>query len=284
LFDQEASHKALVTAVYEVHEKELTGKEQLHAKTAGDQKASLSKLQRDMANMISRHAVQKKELDSSRASVVQLEQTLAKTREELQASTQAQQQQLEIHKVEDQNRTEQQKQLMETQQAEMEKMAAQYKRETDDQLEQIATLRAQHEKEIQQLQASHEEGFQKRKDEIELRATTLAGEHDRKLTDMEAVLLSTKGELEALAARFAEEQDAHAVLKSEHAKAQEQQDKSRSQFVKATEHYTELAEVMLNLRSRQAEWQQESDRMSRILESLGQLGADASIATKNESL
>ncbi|KAI1618577.1 hypothetical protein EDD37DRAFT_647369 [Exophiala viscosa] len=250
-----AEHGQAITKLKIEHEKTLADKEENRARLLNDQKSSLSKTQLDLAGMITKHTQQKRDLELARLTISQQEELLARKDKEL-ADT------LDLHKS----------QLQATTRA-WDERADEHKKEMSSLSEKLAgiiarnkakseALRASHQKDIDQLRKTADEERLKLVESLELREKDLRIE----LNDSQNSLRKLQDELDG---RY----EGHRKLESELAVERKAHDDLKNRHETATSHHLALASSMLSLRSKQAEWAREAERMDRILQSLGQVGS-----------
>ncbi|KIX01770.1 uncharacterized protein Z518_09497 [Rhinocladiella mackenziei CBS 650.93] len=256
LTDDRAQHDRVLMELKEVHQRQMAEKEDEHARALHDQKTGLAKIQLDLAGMITKHTQQKKDLDSARALISEHEHSLATKTKELADALHLHKTELEARTKTAEEKAQQHKQEISVWSQQLSESIAKYEAE-------VISLRDSHQKEIEQVQKAGEE-----------RLSELIEEHKRREGRLQAELEALRSENEALEADFVKERDVRDNLKTELATAREAHETLKSQHDQVNKHHTELAEAMLSLKTKQAEWHQESERMERILQSLGRLGSN----------
>lgn len=225
VIDDQAEHESAIKDIRSAHGKQMSEKEDDYTKTLHDHKAGLSKIQLDLAGMITKHTQQKRELDSARASVAELEHSLA-------AKSQALEDTILAHERELEARTKATEQTAERHEDEIDRLRALHREEVLSAIKQLSKITAEHEDREAKLQT-------------DVKAARSDTEKQR------AACRSLQTELDAT-------REAHATL--------------RTRSEKANKHHAELVDSMTSLRTKQAEWHRESERIDRILQSLGELG------------
>lgn len=252
--DSQSYHERLVEELKETHANLVADKDDTYAKVVGEQKSNLSKIQLDLAGMITKHTQQKKDLDSARSTISDLEGSLAAKEKELDDAR-------DSHK---------------TAQAALisaaEEKDKQHVEETTGFAEKLAETIRKHATEVQSLNTSHKDEldrFQQAADQERSKLTStlerceaqLQNELDAAqaaMEDLKSELDKERGSREAVEAELTAEKQEHSVLK-EHQET-------------ANTHHADPAKAMQSLRAKQAELQKESERMDQILDSLGQIG------------
>jgi hypothetical protein len=265
-FNDRIQYDRELGALNEVHERQLEEKGSDYTRSLNDQKSGLSKMQLDLAGMITKHAQQKKELDFARATILEQENSLATNRRETADA-------LLLRRIE----------LDAWTKATAEK-AQQHKQEMSRLSQQLAESRAQHDAEVDSLRKSHEKEINEVQHTVEDLRNQLVGEAERHEAQVQTEREAARSAIGALQGDLSKEHDAHASLKAELAAEREAHERLRAQHDKRNQHHAELAESMLNLRTKQAEWQRESERMDQILQSLGRLGSHHSTGKGDDPL
>lgn len=268
--DQLTTEKGILKAEAEQYKKELQenrlqleescqrqikANEEAHTKASAEQKTSLSKIQLDLAGMITKHTIQKKDLDFVRSMLSEKEHTLALKTKELETALQAHKEELESRNHEDQEKD------------------SRHKQEIALWSQKMAEGVVRREEMIHKVRTSLEFQIEKEKESAELRIASLT----ERFTDQEKKLTTSletaKAENESLKNEITKEQGAHNALKSLHLQEKEAHKALQSRHDTAIKHHVRLTDAMLVLKNKQAEWHRESDKMDRILQSLGQLGS-----------
>ncbi len=248
-------HQRLVEGLKEKQEKRLAEKEENHTKALNEQKANLSKIQLDLAGMITKHTQQKKELDSARSVISELEKSVAAKSKELNDAVDLRRKELGDAERASEEEAEQHRQEILLSTERMARIITEHKVEVD-------ALKGSHQKEIDQFQKAANEERSK-----------LTGTFERCETQLQIELDAAQAAMEELRRELDKERDAHRGVEAELTAEREAHDVLKADHEAANKHHAELAESMLSLRSKQAEWQRESERMDRILQSLGQISS-----------
>ncbi|KEF60004.1 uncharacterized protein A1O9_04853 [Exophiala aquamarina CBS 119918] len=244
-------------------QRQIRENEEAHTRTSAEQKTNLSKIQLDLAGMITKHTIQKKDLDSVRSMLNEKEHALALKTKELETMLQTHKEELELRNHEDQEKD------------------ARHKQEIALWSQKMAEGVVRREEMINKMRASLESQIEKEKKSTELRIALLTA----KFTDLEkkqtTSFESAKAENENLKNEITKERGAHDALKSLHSKEKEAHKALQSRH---DAHHTQLTDAMLFLRNKQAEWHRESEKMDRILQSLGKLGSSKTNGKGDEYL
>ncbi|KAJ9611811.1 hypothetical protein H2204_015174 [Knufia peltigerae] len=248
------SHERLVEDMNETHAKVVADKDDSFARVVGEHKSNLSKIQLDLAGMITKHTQQKKDLDYARSAIIDLEGSLAAKDKELDDARDSheQVQAALISAAEEKHK--------------------QHVQETTVCAEKLAESISKHSAEVELLKTSHQdemERFQQAADQERSKLTStlerceaqLQNELDAAqatMEDLKSELDKERGAREAVEAKLVVKTQEHSILKERHETA--------------NTHHADLAKAMLSLRAKQTELQQESERMDQILQSIGEIG------------
>lgn len=254
LSEDRAEHEIALAELRTAHEKQMLEKEDDHARVLHEHKAGLSKIQLDLAGMITKHTQQKKDLDSARLTISELEHSVTARAKEMADA-------LQSHKTE-----------LEARSRAAEERAEQHKQEISVWSRELAHAIAKHEEEVQRLRESHQTEVEQAHQAAESHLSQVTAEHERRESQLQKELAAAQSEVAGSKIEVEKERSAHTRLKNELESAQRAHESLKTQHDLATKHHGELAESMLSLRTKQAEWHRESERMDRILQSLGQLG------------
>ncbi|KAK5022008.1 hypothetical protein LTS07_010423 [Exophiala sideris] len=252
---KEAEHDRAMTELKTAHKTTLAETEEIHARLSIDQKSSLSKTQLDLAGMITKHTQQKRDLESARSTISQQEDSLARKSKQLADALELHKNQLDAANKAGEDRADEHKKEVSSLSEKLASSIARHEAESE-------ALRASRQKEIDQLRKAADEEHQKLVESFELREKDLQTE----LNASQNSLRTLQGELDA-------KHDGHRRLESELAAERKAHNNLKIRHETATSHHLELARSMLALRSKQADWAREAERMDRILQSLGQVGS-----------
>lgn len=244
-------HDREIGALKQEHQRQLAEKGDDYSRSLNDQKIGLSKIQLDLAGMITKHAQQKKELEFARAAILEQEHSLTSYKKEA-ADV------LNLH----------QKDLHAWTRATGEK-AQQHKQEMSTLSQQLRDSRAQNQAEVETLRKAHETEIQQFQETIEDLQSTLSGESERQQAQIQTELAAARSAARTLQNNISKERDAQVSLKAELAAEREAHETLRSHHTNSNQHHAELAESMLSLRNKHAEGQREIERIERILHILG---------------
>ena len=170
------------------HKSNLEAKEKEHSKAASEHKVVLSKVQLELANLITKHSSVKKEFESSRGVILGLEQRLDTTAKEHETA-------LAAHQAELEARTK-----------EAEELQNQHRQQLESQLESMTSSRQQ---EIQSLQEAHDQKLKDMMSSHEANAAKLAEDHATQMTDI-------RGELDGHKDAFGKLQTQHDEMGAKH--------------------------------------------------------------------
>ncbi|OAG39362.1 hypothetical protein AYO21_06378 [Fonsecaea monophora] len=256
LDDERMQHKRSQTDLIQAHEKQMADKEDIHVRLLNEHKAGLSKLQLDLAGLITKHTQQRRDLESARTVISEHEQSLAAKYKELAESTQ-------LHKNQ-----------MEAQRKAMEETAEQHKQECADLSQKLAQAMEKHKDEITALREGHQKEIGQLRKAAEGRLSELITNHKQRESQLQDELNALQSMVEDLQDDLEEQRNVNNSLKIELATAQKAHQALQTTTEMTNQHHTELAESILCLREKQAQWQRESERMERILRSLGHTSAN----------
>ncbi|KAK5415147.1 hypothetical protein LTR07_001422 [Exophiala xenobiotica] len=248
-------HQRLVENLKDEQGKRLAEQEDNHNKALNEQKANLSKIQLDLAGMITKHTQQKKELDSARSVISELENSVAAKSKDLDDA-------LDLRR----------KELGDAERASEEK-AEQHKHEIRLSVERLAGITTERRAEVDAVNASHQKEIEQFQKAAHEERSKLTATFERCETQLQIELDAAQAAMEELRRELDKERDAHRGVEAELTAERDAHDVLKADHGAANKHHAELAESMLSLRSKQAEWQRESERMDRILQSLGQINA-----------
>ncbi|KAK5062477.1 hypothetical protein LTR84_004549 [Exophiala bonariae] len=239
-------------------EEQFRKRDEAYNKTASEQKTGLSKIQLDLAGMITKHSIQKKDLDSVRSLLSEQEKVAASRTKELAETRQMHKEELEARDQQEQEQD------------------ARHKHEVALWSKKMAEGIVRREEMIHEIRTSMEAQIEQEKKTAESRIASLtekfSGEENRLSTALDA----SKALVEQLKEEMGKEREAHNALKSLHLEEKVAHNALQLQYNAASQHHSQLTDTMLVLKSKQAEWHQQSEKMDRILQSLGQLGSGKS--------
>lgn len=251
----ELRHEEQMEELRQNLEEQFRKRDEAYNKTASEQKTGLSKIQLDLAGMITKHSIQKKDLDSARLLLGEQEKLVAMKTKELAEA-------IQMHKEELESR-DQQEQEQETR----------HKHEVALWSKKMAEGIVRREDMIREIRTSLEAQIEQEKNTAESRIASLTEKFSGEQRQLATALEARKVEAEQLKEELGKEQDAHSALKSLHLEEKEAHNALQSRYDAASQHHIQLTDTMLMLKSKQAEWHQQSEKMDRILQSLGQLGS-----------
>ncbi|EXJ86984.1 hypothetical protein A1O3_03941 [Capronia epimyces CBS 606.96] len=244
--EEQALQNRTLAELKAAYEEQLTEKEHEHAKAFAEHKAGLSKVQLDLAGIITKHAEQKKDLDSARAIISEQELLLANKATELADA-------LRLHQDELQARTKAAQEIAEQHLQEIEKSS-----------QELSELKTKHEEEVRLLRDTHEKEVERIEKASETRLAEVEAEHSRREAQLQ-------DEVNTALTELAKEREALDGLKTELSNSQKAHSALASQHEMTRKHHAELAESMRSLKDKQAEWHRESERMDKLLQGFGQL-------------
>ena len=223
-----------------LHGQEIVAKEEEQAKLQHEHKVGLSKIQLDLAGMITNHTHLKKDLESARTTISEHEQSLTSKTQELEEVLRSNSVAASnMHQVaEEESKRHQQEKLV--------------------LLEELSQLAAKHE----QARKAAEE-----------RMSDIIRDHKHREAEHVASLRIMQIERDGLQRKLEEEHSTQTQLRKDLTTAQEAHETLRAGNAQNDKHHAELAEIVINLRNKQAEWQRESERMDRIVDSLRQVSS-----------
>ncbi|EXJ88193.1 hypothetical protein A1O1_05123 [Capronia coronata CBS 617.96] len=251
--EEQALHDHNVAELEAAHAKQLAEKEQEHGKALAEQKGGLSKMQLDLAGMITKHTQQKKELDSARATISEHELSLTNQANELANATKLHQDELHAR---DQAAQEE---------------AEQHELEAARWAEELSELKVKHEEEVRVQRESHEKEVELIQNAAEARLAEVKAEHSKREAQLQEEGNAARSGTEVATTELAKERETVEGLKIELANSQKAHEALARQHEMTRKHHAELAESMRNLNDKQAEWHRESERVERLLQGFGQL-------------
>lgn len=266
LQDDKVQRDRQVAELEESYQKQIRDNDEAHSRATAEQKADLSKIQLDLAGMITKHTIQKKDLDSVRSILSEQEHTLATRTKELENALQMHKEEVELRNQEDQEKD------------------ARHKHEIALWSKKLAEGIVRREDMIQEVRTSLESQIDKERESAEVRVASVTekfSDQEKKLT---TALETTKTENERLKIEITKEREAHNALKSLHSEEKEAYNALQSRHDAASKHHIQLTDAMLVLKNKQAEWHRESEKMDRILQSLGQLSSSKTKGKGDEYL
>jgi len=224
--DEREAHARTLAELEVVHKNAL----EEHATLATELKTNLSKLQLDLANLLTKHAQQKKDLDTARSEASEHERLLGAKSKELDD-------------------------VRESHQQEMADTATQHKLALEARLKELADAEVKHQEAMSALTSAHEQEQNEASRAAAARTAALVEEHRQREQSQQNEIDSLKAEVEAGQHEMSREKEQHEALKVEHDRT--------------IGTHAELAQTLTSLKSMHAEWQKESEKMDRILQSLG---------------
>ncbi|KIW65728.1 hypothetical protein PV04_07955 [Phialophora macrospora] len=235
----------------EAHEKEMARREEEHARSLHEHKVGLSKIQLDLAGMITKHTQQKKELDLARATIAEHERSLTEKAKEL-ADTRR------LHEAQ-----------LENSRRNGEVKAQQHNQEVNKWSKEMSQFLAEHEEEISKLRGVSKKELEQVRKFAAGRLSESTTKHEQREAQMREELAILHGQVEKL-------QDDLQAKCLELTQARKDHEKLQANHELTDKHHAQLAETMLSLRNKQAAWQRESERMDQILQNLRQLAPNNS--------
>lgn len=258
LREERAQHERLLMESKQAHDKDMASKEQAHARSLHEHKVGISKIQLDLAGMITKHTQQKKELDAARAITMEHERSLANKEKEFADAVQFHQTQMADSRKVAQDEAER------------------HKREVGVWSRELSETITKHEDEVRRMREVHQKEMQQARRAAEDRLLEVTTNHEQRQAKAQAEVKTLRNEVDELSRSVRDERDKQSKLKTELATAWDAHDKVKSRHEKNMKHHAELAESMVSMRNKQVEWQRESDRMDRILQSLGHVSSKKS--------
>ena len=186
--DKDEQHRLALEGLKRKHDSRLEAQEAEHNKTASEQKCVLSRVQLELANLITKHSSVKKEVEASKAALTALEQRLETNTKNHQAN-------LAAHEFELAGKAK-----------EFEELRVQHRWQLESQLDSLTTSRQQ---EIQALHQAEDQKLKYMASTHESNVAELAEEHGTRLTTLQA-------ELEAQMNAFSKLQTEHEQMKAKH--------------------------------------------------------------------
>ncbi|KAK5278251.1 hypothetical protein LTR40_009389, partial [Exophiala xenobiotica] len=205
-------HQRLVENLKDEQGKRLAEQEDNHNKALNEQKANLSKIQLDLAGMITKHTQQKKELDSARSVISELENSVAAKSKDLDDALDLRRKELGDAERASEEKAEQHKHEI---RLSVERLAG----ITTERRAEVDAVNASHQKEIEQFQKAAHEERSKLTATFERCETQLQIELDAAQAAMEELRRELDKERDAhrgVEAELTAERDAHDVLKADH--------------------------------------------------------------------
>jgi chromosome segregation ATPase len=245
LHDERTRHEREQIEWREAHEKETARREEEHARSLHEHKVGLSKIQLDLAGMITKHTQQKKELDLARATIAEHERSLTEKAKELADTRRLHEAQLENSRRDGEQR------------------AQQYRQEVNKWSKELSQSIAEHEEEISKVRDACKKELEQMRKFAAGRLLDSTTKHEQREAELREELTALRAQVEKL------EGDLQAKC-LELTNAGKDHEKLQANHELTDKHYAQLAETMLNLRNKQAEWQRESERMDQILQNLRQ--------------
>ncbi|OAP63505.1 hypothetical protein AYL99_02732 [Fonsecaea erecta] len=252
LQDERTQHERSQTDLIQAHEKHTAEREDAHVRLLNEHKAGLSKLQLDLAGLITKHTQQRRDLESARAVISEHEQTLAAKSKELADLAQA-------HKNE-----------LDAKRKAVEEIAEQHKQEIAALTQRCAQMVEKHKDEITALREGHQKEIGQIRKAAEGRLSEMITKHKQVEAQLQAELNTFRSTVEELKEDLEQQRNANNSLITELATAQQAHQALQTTHDMTSQQRTELVESIMCLRDKQAQWQRESERMERILQSLGQ--------------
>ncbi|OCT54103.1 hypothetical protein CLCR_00162 [Cladophialophora carrionii] len=248
LHDERTRHERVQCELRQAHEKEMARREEEHVRSLHEHKVGLSKIQLDLAGMITKHTQQKRELDLARATIAEHEQSLTEKAQELAETGRLQQAQLEHSRKN------------------IEEHAQRHRQEIAKLSEELSQSTAKHQEEISKLQDASKKDLE----QVRKLAAGRLMETTKKHQQREAELCEEVATFRARVERLEGDLRAKCL---ELANARKDHERLQGNYKLTDKHHAQLAETMLNLRNKQAEWQRETERMNQILQNLRQLAS-----------
>ncbi|KIW23255.1 uncharacterized protein PV07_11467 [Cladophialophora immunda] len=255
LDDERTQYERSQADLTQAHERQTAEREDVHAKLLNEHKAGLSKLQLDLAGMITKHSQQRRDLESARAIISEHEHSLAVKSKELADSSQ-------FHRNE-----------MEVRSKAAQEMAEQHKQEIAALSQKLAQAMGKHKDEITAMREGHQKEIGQLRKAAEGRLSETITKHKQREAQLQGEVNTFRSTVDELKEDLEQERNANDSLRTELATAQQAQQVLQTTHEMTSQHHAELAESMISLRDKQAQWQRESERMERILRSLGHIGA-----------
>lgn len=253
LHDRTTLHESVQAESQKAHARDLTEKEAEHGRVLHEHKTAMSKVQLDLAGIILKHTQQKKDLDAEKAIRLEHERIIIEKSKELEDV-------LRSHA---------------TTLAEMRKYGEireeQHTQEVNVQLQELARMTAQHADKISNMQQMHKKQELEAQQAAAGRLLETSGKYEQHKATLQAELATCQARIEKLESELQEKDTEHDHLKMELVNVQDEHEALKSKHELADKHHAELADGMLNLKNKQAEWHRESERMDQILQKLRQL-------------
>ncbi|KAJ9615658.1 hypothetical protein H2200_001734 [Cladophialophora chaetospira] len=253
LHDERMLHETKQADSQRAHTQALAEREEEHLRVLHEHKTALSKVQLDLAGMIHKHTQQKKDLDSAKSVVLEHERVQTEKSRELEDT-------LRSHA---------------TTVAEMrkdgEQKAAQHKQEMTLQSQELARSNAQHVDEIDKLQDAHKKEQEQVHKAAEDRLSDTVARYEQREQQLQSELGTLQVRVQELESDLQQQHAEQDEMKTQLAKARDEHETLKSKHELTDKHHAELADTMLNLKTKQAEWHRESERMDQILHNLRQL-------------
>ena len=235
LHDAGTKHERQQADLYQAHKLEIAARDEEHTRSHHEHKNSLQKIQLDLAGMITKHTQLKKDFDSARTTISELERSLIDKAQELEHTVRS-------------NTV-----VLDDLRQDREEKKSQHQR--------VVVALSQ---ELSHVVAKHEE-TQKLAEQQRLEIKRSNEREAKQQADLE----KSQIQLDDLKRELEEERTARNNLKRELSIAQEAYESLKTAHEQIRKHHGELAEILLNLKNKQAEWQPETERMDRVLQIWG---------------
>ncbi|EXJ57148.1 hypothetical protein A1O7_07493 [Cladophialophora yegresii CBS 114405] len=246
LHDEQTRHDLVQGELRQAHDMEMARREEEHVKSIHEHKVSLSKIQLDLAGMITKHTQQKRELDLARATIAEQDQSLAEKAKELADTRRLHQAQLENSR------------------RDSEEAAQRHRQEIARLSDKLSHSTAKHEEEISKLRNASKNDLEQVRKLAAGRLLETTKKHDQREAEICEELAGMRAQVARLEGDFQAKCMELATARKDHERLQ-------GNYKLTDKHHAQLAETMLNLRNKQAEWQRESERMDQILQNLRQI-------------
>lgn len=251
-----AAHERVVAEIKEECERRLAEREEAHANATTEHKAALARVQLDLAAMITKHTSQNKDLETSRGIIAGLESEKVAKDKAIEEAAQQHQSELAAN------------------QQIVEEMTARHDQEVALWSEKLARSIVRREDMIHDLKRSFEGRLEKERKDKQVEIAGLAEQHDSRQRALQGKLETAQGRSLSVERELGKERTMHSSLKDEFAKSQQGYQQLKVRHDRANRHHIELSQAMQSLKSKQSEWQRESERMDSLLQSLGQVNVN----------
>lgn len=235
---REEKHQAEVKGVRKEYEAALEAKDKEKHDAVSEQRSLMGGLQVEFAALIDRHSRSKKDLEAARSTTANVEKKLEAAKKDHEAQTIQHRQVMEGMSRDMEAQTARHKQEMDTKSKALDEQAVSHRHQLESQL---ASLTSQRQRELETLRDEQAQALRRIHQDQEAETSRLAQEH--------------AGELQKIHGELTTQREAFDRYKKD------------TEGLRAG--HGELATTMIAWKQRQAEWQAEQDKLTKVLETLG---------------